>query len=76
MFLFYVLSFFKKGDTIQGGTLFKGGQYLRKYSMSKTWGLALNGTVGGIVHIFFKTLFQITTDAHQGVSKTRNFLRT
>ena len=23
MFLFYVLSFFKKGDTIQGGTLFK-----------------------------------------------------
>ena len=27
----YVLSFFKKGDTIQGGTLFKGGHYLRKY---------------------------------------------
>ena len=23
MFLFYVLSFFKKGDIIQGGTLFK-----------------------------------------------------
>ena len=23
MFLFYVLSFFKKGDTIQGGTFFK-----------------------------------------------------
>ena len=32
MFLFYVLSFFKKGDTIQGETLFKGGHYLRKYS--------------------------------------------
>ena len=31
MFLFYVLSFFKKGDTIQWGTLFKGGHYLRKY---------------------------------------------
>ena len=31
MSLFYVLSFFKKGDTIQGGTLFKGGHYLRKY---------------------------------------------
>ena len=31
MFLFYVLSFFKKGDTIQGGTLFKGGHYSRKY---------------------------------------------
>ena len=29
----YVLSFFKKGDTIQEGTLFKGGHYLRKYSM-------------------------------------------
>ena len=27
----YVLSFFKKGDTIQQGTFFKGGQYLRKY---------------------------------------------
>ena len=25
MFLFYVLSFFKNGDTIQGGTLSKGG---------------------------------------------------
>ena len=31
MFLFYVLSFLKKGDTIQGGTLFKGGHYLGKY---------------------------------------------
>ena len=28
--LFYVvLSFFKKGETIQGGTLFKGGHYSR-----------------------------------------------
>ena len=33
MFLFYVLSFFKSGDTIQGGTLYKGGHYLRKYGM-------------------------------------------
>ena len=31
MFLFYVRSFFKKGDTIQGGTLIKGGLYFRKY---------------------------------------------
>ena len=31
MFLFYVLNFFRKGDTIQGGTLFKRGYYLRKY---------------------------------------------
>ena len=35
MFLFYVLSFFKKGDTIQGGTLFKGGHDLRKYGTYK-----------------------------------------
>ena len=33
MFLFYVLSFFKKEDTIQGGTLFKGGHYLSKYGI-------------------------------------------
>ena len=33
IFLFYVLSFFKKGDTIQGGTFFKGGHYLRKYGI-------------------------------------------
>ena len=30
MFLFYVLSFFKKGDTIQRGTLFKEIRYLGK----------------------------------------------
>ena len=35
MFLFYVLSFFKKGDTIQGGTLFEGEHYLRKYGICK-----------------------------------------
>ena len=33
---FYVLSFFKKGDTTQGGhysrgDIIQGGQYLRKY---------------------------------------------
>ena len=33
MFIFYVLYFFNKGDTIQGGKLFKGGYYLRKYGM-------------------------------------------
>ena len=31
MFLIYKLSFFKKGDTIQGVALFKGGHYFRKY---------------------------------------------
>ena len=30
MFLFYVPSFFKKGDTIQGGTLFKEIRYALK----------------------------------------------
>ena len=41
MFLFYVLSFFKKGDTysrgdiIQGGTLFKEIRYLRKMHKKK-----------------------------------------
>ena len=34
MILFYGLRFFKKGDTIQGGSLFKGGHYLRKYGIS------------------------------------------
>ena len=42
MFLFYVLGFFKNGDTIQGGTLFKGGHYLRKYGI-------LNGLKGNDV---------------------------
>ena len=35
MFLFYVLCFFNKGDTIQGGTLFKGEHYFRKYGTCK-----------------------------------------
>ena len=35
MFHFHVLSFFKNGDTIQGGTLYKGGHYLRKYGSCK-----------------------------------------
>ena len=39
MFLSYVLSFFKKEDTIQRGTLFKGGDYLRKYGMYISWWL-------------------------------------
>ena len=30
---FYVLRFFKNGDTIQWGTLYKGGHYLRKYGI-------------------------------------------
>ena len=38
MFLFYVLSFYKIGDTIHRGTLFKGGHYLRKYGILKIVG--------------------------------------
>ena len=41
MFLFYVLSFFKKGDTIQGDKLFKGGHYLRKYGKCNDSGFEL-----------------------------------
>ena len=33
MFLFYVISFFKEGNFIQEGTLFKGVYYLRKYGI-------------------------------------------
>ena len=34
MFHLYELNFFKKGETIQEGTLFKeGGHYLRKYGI-------------------------------------------
>ena len=33
MFLFYVLSFFKKGNTIQGGTLLKEIRYLFRFSI-------------------------------------------
>ena len=45
MILFYVLSFFNKGYTIQAGTLFKGGHYLRKYGNkgldeNRPWSLA------------------------------------
>ena len=44
MFLFYVLSLFKKGDTIQGGTLSKGGHYLRKYgTLAISFGYFRNG---------------------------------
>ena len=38
MFLFYEVTFFKKGDIIQGGTIFKGGHYLRKYGILKPTG--------------------------------------
>ena len=72
MSLFYVLSFFKKGDTIQGGTLFKGGHYLRKYGM-----LLNNGD-----HIFLlyhvvnirptKILQNSDFESHFSVSKMKN----
>ena len=49
MFLFYVLSFFNKGETIQGVTLFKVGHYLRKY------GIPINKMGEGVDAIFFVT---------------------
>ena len=36
MFLFYVLSFFKKGDTIQAGTLLKGNMVITVSSFGKS----------------------------------------
>ena len=33
MFLFYVLSFFKKGDTIHSFCIIQGGHYLGKYGI-------------------------------------------
>ena len=51
MFLFYVLSFFKKGDTIQGGTLFKGGHYLRKYDIHS---ILLNNSAPKLIVFFDK----------------------
>ena len=63
MFLFYVLSFFKKGDTIQGGTLFKGGYYLRKY-----------GTYPKFSHIFgpIRIGFQIQIHTKEGANSFKS----
>ena len=55
MFLFYVLSFFIKGGTIQGGTLFKGGHYLYSYSIQKRQPLSL-AILGPFMIIFFRQL--------------------
>ena len=59
MFLFYVLSVFKKGDTIQGGTLFKGGHNLRKYY---------------VVHVLkiFWLIFFFSDSGESGAGKTEN----
>ena len=55
MFLFYVLSFFKRGDTIQGGTLFKGGYYLRKYGIpKKLFGYLQFGKIGVLVNFIIQ----------------------
>ena len=37
-----VHTFLKKGDTIQGGTSFKGGHYLRKYGIYSVISLYLS----------------------------------
>ena len=51
MFLFYVLSFFKKGDIIQGGTLFKETENL--IQISQTLGHEDNFCL--IITVFCKT---------------------
>ena len=61
MFLFYVLRFFKIGETIQGGTLLKGGHYLRKYSIFFTFNLLISiqyfEEVAGILTLFIPLEF-------------------
>ena len=65
MFLFYVLSFFKKGDTIQGGTLYKGGHYLRKYGISEGY--------RGISKYFFLDHFSPSFQAKNGFKSLEEF---
>ena len=71
MFHFYVLNFLKKGDTIQGGTLFKGGHYLRKYGVYnlrfyQVWyQVIVKATVFGIFEDF---KFKISEDSDQNWS--------
>ena len=69
MFLFYVLSFFKKGDTIQGGTLFKGGHYLRKYGIyfleRTTKSFLFYSLILGQNHLICKWGYFCTTVCHK-----------
>ena len=51
MFLFYVLSFFKKEDTIQGGTLFKEIRYLY---FEKVYLLKVDPNFVGLPSLYFK----------------------
>ena len=57
MFLFYVLSFFKKGDTIQGGTLFKEIRYT--FIGRKWWRLIFTQKFNIVfeLHCLFQTKF-------------------
>ena len=52
MFLFYVLSFFKKGDTIQGGISFKGGHYLMKNGIHWKIGYLMKMQVNNSATVF------------------------
>ena len=48
----YILSFFKKGDTIQGG------HYLRKYGMHLVEKTIINKSCQGVKTLIFKVIFQ------------------
>ena len=65
MFLFYVLSFFKKGDTIQGGILFKGGQYLRKYGISKIKVFNRQNVCSSVAWLITKLIFLDIKSIHK-----------
>ena len=55
-FLFYVLSFFKNGDTIQGGTLLKGGHYSRKYGIFNLIGWKIRETIWWAAHCIWQKM--------------------
>ena len=68
-----MLSFFKKGDTIKGGTLFKGGHYLRKYGMLKkpTWSATETTLIYRVSHIITPPyLFAGNQSNHQNFEKS------
>ena len=84
MFLFYVVSFFKKGDAIQGGTLSKGGHYLRKYGIyvlltSYVYGsynLHLNRVLICFKHILASGAVQAIPMSIQHILRTQLYLAT
>ena len=76
MFHFYVLRFFKNGDTIQGGTLFKGGHYLRKYGIFALKSLQNKNDVKAARFLVFFAAgsWEKDTENRAAVTSLRSFL--